>query len=66
MAFDVGRDVIERDEPSDLGPERVVQICPLPSSLTWRDDGSRRFRRFTFDLESLGPAALPPIAIPTK
>jgi hypothetical protein len=55
MAFDLCRDLTKSDEPTDLGSLRVVEICPLPSSLTWLSDGFKRFRaRFALDLESQG------------
>jgi hypothetical protein len=68
MAFDLCRDLTKSDEPTDLGSLRFVEICPLPSSLTWLSDGGKRFRaRFALDLESLGQPATPSrLVVPTR
>jgi hypothetical protein len=44
MAPDFGGGVIERDEPTDSGLPRVVQVCSWPSSLTGLFDLSERVR----------------------
>jgi hypothetical protein len=44
VAPNLGWHLIERDEPTDLGPERAVEVGPLPSSLAWSGDGSEQAR----------------------
>ena len=44
MALNFGGYVVERDEPTDSGLARVVQVCYWPSSLTGLFDLSERVR----------------------
>ena len=44
IAVDLGGDVVEREEPTDLGPKRAIKVCHSPSSLAWSGEGSEQAR----------------------
>jgi hypothetical protein len=44
IAVDLGGDVVEREEPTDLGPKRAIKVCHPPSSLAWSGEGSEQAR----------------------
>jgi hypothetical protein len=57
MALQDSRSFIKGKEPTDHPPKGVVQVCPLPSTLTRCGVRLQESRiRFALDLESLGHA----------